>query len=139
MPPTFRTQLVTQQGVLFDGEAEAVLMPGVEGYFGVLAHHAPLIAELGIGDVVASLPDGRSQHFSVAGGVCEVRDNKVVLLIEVGEVAEEIDVERAQAAAERARQRLAGEGREEDVDLVRAQVALGRALNRLSVSPQGDI
>lgn len=134
MPPTFRAQLVTHQAVLFDGEIEALLAPGEQGYFGVLADHAPLIANLGIGEMVITLSGGDSRYFAIADGVCEVRDNEVVLLVEVGETAEDIDLARAQAAAARARQRLAGEGLEEGVDIVRASTALTRALNRLQIS-----
>lgn len=133
MPPTFLAQLMTPQGVLFDEEALSLIIPADEGYLGIMAHHAPMIADLQIGEVVVTLPGGR-RYFAVIGGVCEVRDNQVVVLADVGEVAEDIDIQRAQAAADRARKRLRGEGPEEDIDVQRAQLSLARALNRLKIA-----
>ena len=136
MPPAFHAQLITPRQVLFDGQVQALVVPGSDGYFGILANHAPLMADMEIGEVVITLPDGERRYFAVAGGVCEVRDNEVVLLAEVGEMAQDIDGARAQTAAERARHRLRGEGAEKDIDVVRARLALVRALNRLKVSSE---
>ncbi len=139
MPSTFPVELVTPQGVMLKEEAEALIIPAHEGYLGIMAHHAPMIADLQIGEVVVTLPGGSRRYFAVVGGVCEVRDNQVVILADVGEAAEDIDIQRAQAAAERARKRLRGDEVGEDIDVQRAQLALARALNRLKVSSDSGV
>jgi F-type H+-transporting ATPase subunit epsilon len=109
----------------------------VDGYFGVKAHHAPLIAALGIGEVALRLPDKSSRYFAVCGGVTEVRDNQMVVLANTGECSTDIDMQRAESAVERARLRLRGESAEDSVDVTRAQIALARAINRLRVAKHG--
>jgi F-type H+-transporting ATPase subunit epsilon len=135
MPATFQLQVATQEGVILSEEATALVAPGVEGSFGVLAHHAPMVVELGVGELKVTDADERVSHYATAGGILEVRDNRVVLLADVAEAAEEIDVERARAAKERAEQRL--HGQVEDIsalDLDRARLALLKAINRLRVA-----
>ncbi len=133
MAVSFHLQLMTPEGVLFDGQVQAVILPGHDGYFGVLANHAPLVAELGIGEVVVTPADGQRRYFAITGGIGEVGENTVAVLADGGEAGEDIDAGRAKAAAERARHRLGGEGPEPDIDVQRAQLALARALNRLHV------
>ena len=126
-------EIVTQEGVPYQGEVEGVVAPGVGGYFGVLPRHAPLIAELGVGDL--RLREGAEwEHFALAGGIFHVRDGVAVVLADAVEAAEEIDVQRAQEAHGRAihRLRLAKGG--PDVDVERAKAALMRALNRLRIA-----
>lgn len=131
---SFVVRLVTRGGELLRREAVSVVAPGLDGYFGVKANHAPLIAALGIGAVTVTTPEGQSERFAVAGGMAEVRDNEMVVLADIGERAEEIDIARAERAAERARARLRGEAAEGRVDHDRAEIALARALNRLHVA-----
>lgn len=90
-----------------------------------------MISELAVGEVKVVLPDG-TKHFAVGGGFLEVVDNQVLLLLETAEAAEEIDVERAQKAKERADLRLSD--RNPSIDVARAEAALARALNRLKVA-----
>ena len=123
-------EIVTHEGVAYQGEADGLVAPGVDGYFGLLPRHAPMIAELGVGDL--RLRHGAQwEHFALAGGILHVRDGAVVIMADTIEHATQIDVERARASAERARQRLAS--RPPDVDLRRAELAMLRALNRLRV------
>ncbi len=131
---TFPTRIVTRAGELFSGEIVGAIIPGADGYFGVKANHAPLVATLGIGELAVTMPDGQGYYFAVSGGVAEVRDNEMVILADIGERAEDIDVTRAEGAAERARARLKGESEEERVDITRVQIALARAVNRLRVA-----
>lgn len=112
-------------------EAISCAAPGVLGRFQVLVNHAPLISELNIGELKVALP-GEVKYFSTSGGFLEVRNNKVILLLEACEAAEEIDVERAKAAMERARKRL--RERRPGTDIARAEAALARAINRLKVA-----
>ncbi len=135
--PTFVTTIVTRHEELFAGDAISVIAPGQEGYFGVKANHAPFMVALGIGELRVTTPDNQNHYFAIAGGVAEVQDNVLVVLADTGERALDIDVARAEEAAERARARLFGAGLEEQVDLTRAEVALTRALNRLRVARRG--
>jgi F-type H+-transporting ATPase subunit epsilon len=113
---------------------DEVVIPGSQGYFGVLPGHAPLLATLGVGEL--TYRKGTSQtHLALTGGFAEVRNDKVIVLAENAERPDEIDRERAQKARERAERRLTG--REGDVDFARAQTALARALNRLQVAGYG--
>ena len=135
--PAFVTKIVTRNEELFAGDTVSVVAPGQEGYFGVKANHAPFMAALGIGEVRVTTPDDQPHYFAVAGGVAEVQDNVLVVLADTGERTLDIDVARAEEAAERARARLFGAGLEEQVNLTQAEVALTRALNRLRVARHG--
>jgi len=105
--------------------------PGVKGSFQVLFNHAPLLSQLGIGEIKIETGEGQF-YFATSGGFLEVLNNRVSLLLETCESADEIDIQRAESAAERARRRL--KEREKDLDETRAEVALARALNRLRVA-----
>ena len=110
---------------------DEVVVPGSEGYFGVLPGHAPLLATLGIGELMYR-KDTAQYYLALTGGFAEVRNDKVIVLAENAERPDEIDRERAQRAKERAERLLSG--REPDVDYTRAQAALSRAVIRLQVS-----
>ncbi len=111
---------------------DEVVIPGREGYFGVLPGHAALLATLGVGELMYR--QGNAQHhLALTGGFAEVRNDKVIVLAENAERPDEIDRERAQQARDRAERRLSGrEG--VDIDYARAQAALMRALIRLQVA-----
>jgi F-type H+-transporting ATPase subunit epsilon len=111
---------------------DEVVIPGSQGYFGVLPGHAPLLATLGVGELMYR--KGTAQyHLALTGGFAEVRNDKVIVLAENAERPDEIDRDRAQKAKDRAERRLSGrEGAE--IDFARAQAALARALIRLQVA-----
>ena len=136
MPLTFAVEIVSADHKVYSGQSVSLIMPGVDGYFGVLSGHAPLIAALGIGMITLQPPGGELPIlFAVAGGFAEVTQDQVTVLAETAEQAQEIDVERARLAAERARTRLAeAAGKRETTDIDRARAALMRALNRLRVA-----
>ncbi len=115
-------------------EVDEVVVPGSEGYFGVLPGHAPLLSTLGVGEV--SYRHGREEHYlAVMDGFAEVRGDRVIILAESAELPEEIDRERAERSRQRAEQRLAGRsGGPDEVDYARALAALSRALARLQVA-----
>ena len=136
-PRTFAMTIVTRAEELFDGEVLSVIAPGADGYFGIKADHAPFIVVLKVGEVAVTMPDQNERYFAVAGGVAEVRGNVMVVLADIGERAVDIDVSRAEQAAERARARLQGISVEERVDITQAEVALVRAINRLRVARRG--
>jgi F-type H+-transporting ATPase subunit epsilon len=130
---TFKLEVITPDRVVTsDDEIVSVVAPGSEGYFGVLAHHAPMMAELAIGKLDFRRDDGTSGAMAVSGGFLEVFEDKVSVLAESAELVEQIDVERAEQAKKRAEERLAAAG--SDVDAARAEAALQRALNRLHVA-----
>lgn len=132
---TFKLEVVTpDRVVLSDDTITSVVVPGTEGYLGVLANHAPLMTELKVGEVDFKRADGSSDAMAVSGGFMEVLDNTVTVLAETAELASEIDIERAEKSAERARERIS-DGTEVDTD--RAQIALSRALNRIRVAHRG--
>lgn len=125
-------EVATPTRLLVSESVDEAVVPGSEGYFGVLPGHAPLLATLGIGEL--TYRKGREEfHLAVAGGFAEVRNDKVIVLADVAERPAEIDRERAERARQRAEQRLAGRG-PEDVDYARAMCALARALTRLQVA-----
>ena len=134
MPQTeFNMRVVTPDGEVWNGRATSVVIPGVDGYFGVWAGHMPLIAGMGIGSVQIKTPE---EHvitvLAVAGGFVEITHECVIVLAETAELAENIDVIRATKAETRARERLAAHFA--DVDVERARVALEKALNRKRVA-----
>lgn len=129
---TFKLEVITpDRVVLSDNQITSVVVPGSEGYLGVLANHAPLVAELGVGRLELRRADGGSDAMALTGGFVEVLDNTVTVLAQTAELAQEIDPERAEKAVKRAEERLTTGS---DVDMDRAQAALKRALNRLNVA-----
>ena len=131
MADTFELEIVTPEKMLVKDAAESLQLPGKNGYLGILPGHAPLLTELGVGEILYR--SGRdSGHLAVAWGFAEVLPNKVTILAETAERAEEIDVARAERSKERAEQRLR-EARE-GTDFERSQTALERAVIRIQVA-----
>lgn len=128
----FTLEIVAPDRVVFKGDATSVSAPGVEGGFQVLANHAALLAALDVGEIKVKGVDGFDTRFASSGGFFEVRDNRVVVLVETAERADEIDIARAQASRERAETRLHAPAK--DIDMDRARSSLYRALNRLRVA-----
>jgi len=110
-------------------DAAEVSVPGTQGLFVVLPGHAPLLSTIELGVMQAVLPNGEKRSFAVSGGFVQVLDNKVLVLSQTAEAGDEIDIERAEAARDRAKKRL--EHPNENTDVHRAEIALKRALNRL--------
>jgi F-type H+-transporting ATPase subunit epsilon len=110
-----------------------VQLPGAQGYLGVLPGHAPLMTELGVGELSYHDASGKeSAHLAVISGFSEVLPDRVTVLAETAEFAAEIDLARAEAAKVRAEQRLATG--DSNLDWDRASIALQRALIRIQVS-----
>ena len=125
-------EVATPTRLVVADTVDEVVVPGSQGYFGVLPGHAPLLATLGVGELMYR--KGTTQHhLALTGGFAEVRNDKVIVLAENAERPDEIDRDRAQRARDRAERRLSGrEG--VDIDYARAQGALARALIRLQVA-----
>jgi len=123
--------VVTPERAIVHERVDELQIPGAAGYFGVLPGHAPLFSELKIGEVSYRQGD-RWFYISVAWGFVEVQPDQVRILAETAERAQEIDIDRATRAKERAEQRIAKGG--SDIDYKRALIALERALIRIQVA-----
>jgi F-type H+-transporting ATPase subunit epsilon len=130
-----RFELATPTRMLVSTEADEVVAPGTEGYFGVWPGHAPLLTTLGSGEVCYRTV-GQEKCVAVSGGFAEVSGDRVIILAEAAELPEEIDLARAERAMQRAEQRLAGrpQGAGENIDYARATAALARALARVQAA-----
>lgn len=128
---SFRLQIVTPDGSVFDGEAEALRLRTTEGYVSIRAHHADYIAALEIG-MVSVTQNGETKNAACGGGFLSVNKGEVKLVATTFEYADSIDVERAKLAKKRAEERLAAAQEDKDVELATAK--LSRALNRLSIA-----
>ena len=123
--------IVTPSKSVFKGNIKSITVPGTSGGFQVLVNHAPIISTFEIGMIKVELPDSKVNFYSTAGGTIEVLENNVIVLADSIELVEDIDVDRAEKAKERAAKRLIE--KLQDTDIVRAQAALARAVNRLNI------
>ena len=124
--------VVTAERMVYSGEVDMVIAPGIEGQLGILPHHTPLMTTLQAGELRVKR-GGQEVSLAISGGFLEVRPDKVVILADSAERAEEIDVTRAEEARRRAQDRLTGKQASE-MDGARAEVALRRSLARLKVA-----
>jgi F-type H+-transporting ATPase subunit epsilon len=132
LPTHIRLEFVTPSRAIAHEDVDEVELPGEEGYFGVLPGHAPLLAVLRTGEMWYR-KGGQKTYAFVAGGFAEVLPDRVSVLAQVAEHAEDIDLERAEAAKHRAEERLA-RPQVTEIDFERARIALLRALTRLDIS-----
>ena len=127
-----RLEIVTPEREAYSDEVDAVYCPGTEGEFGVLPHHAPLLAMLGVGEL--RIQKGADEEFfAIAGGFVQVRPDKVVVMAELADLSSEIDLEAAEDARNEAERAIAA-GFDEPADLARARAAMDRALLRIRVA-----
>ena len=131
MMAKLNVDVVSQERVVFSGEADMVVAPGALGTLGILPHHAPLLTALEPGELRIKR-DEEEISVAISGGFMEVRSNKVIVLADTAERAEEIDIARAEAARERA-ERLLKE-KPDGVDLAGIEGALRRSRIRLKVA-----
>lgn len=127
---TIQLEIVTPERMVVNDKAEYIEIPGKGGYLGVLPGHAPLITELAVGQI-SYTNAGKTQRLAIAWGFAEVLQNKVTILAETAEKADEIDTARAEAAKRKAEAELQKAGAEGNKD---AQAALDRANARLEVA-----
>ncbi len=126
-------EVITPERRVYEDDVDMVIAPGSEGYLGILPHHAPLLTALGPGEFRVK-KGGVEEVLAVFGGFMDVRADRVVVLTEAAEPAEDIDAQRAEEARQRAQQALAAAGTMSAADEARARTALQRALVRLRVS-----
>ena len=127
----FRLEIVTAERMIFADDVSEVVAWGVEGQLGILPHHAPLMTMLQPGDLLIK-KDNEEEYLAISGGFLEVRPDKVIILADACERAEEIDLARAEAARRRAEATL--KERPPEVDTAVAEAALRRSLARLKVA-----
>jgi F-type H+-transporting ATPase subunit epsilon len=126
-------EVVTPERQVLHEEVDSIQLPGLDGYLGILPGHAPLLTELGVG--ILSFRKGDQTRYATAmGGFAEVLMDRVIVLAERSELAEEIDLGRAEAARERALKVLKEKAGE--VDFRRANLSLERSLIRIQVAPR---
>lgn len=134
MAGPIRLEIVTPEKIVVNEDAQIVMAPGVLGEFGVLIGHTPFLTALKAGALRYTDTQGGEHVVFVSGGFAEALPNKVTILAESAERRRDIDIERARAAVERARQRLAEQRSKAEMDFVRAQAALQRALLRMKIA-----
>jgi F-type H+-transporting ATPase subunit epsilon len=133
MAEKIKLEVVTPEKYVVDEEVEIAVAPGVLGEFGVLIGHTPFLTTLKTGTVRFTDVNGTERFVFVSGGFAEALPDKVTVLAESAERRSDIDVARADAAQQRAQDRLAQE-KAEDIDFVRAKAALERAINRIKLA-----
>ena len=131
MADKFNVEVVTPTSSRTFDDVRHVRAPGLDGSFGVLARHIPAIIALKPGEIKIDRGD-RQQSLAISDGYCEIQRERILLLVETAELPEDIDVERAQAALERAQKLLSD--RPEDLNPDRAKASVSRAKNRLRIA-----
>ena len=132
MEKTFKLEIVTPYKVLFNGDVVSFTAPGVLGGFQVLYNHAPMLAQVGVGEVKLKEPNGSEVIFATSGGFVDVLDNFVTLLAETAERADEIDKQRAEISRDEAKQKLTEKLSE--LEYEQTKLSLDKALNRIRVA-----
>jgi F-type H+-transporting ATPase subunit epsilon len=128
---TIKLDIVSAERLVFSEDVAEVVAPGVAGQLGILPHHAPLMTMLQPGELLVR-KDGEEVVLAISGGFLEVRPDRVIVLADAAERAEEIDIARAEEAMRRAQERM--QHATAGVDLPRAEAAIRRALARLQAA-----
>src|SRR5438128_3963914 len=136
LPSHLSLQLASAERSLVNEQVDEVEIPGADGYFGVLPGHTPLLALLQVGELWYRRGQEKT-YLSIAFGFAEVQPDRVTILAEIAEKAEEIDIARAEAAKKRAEERLVKAT--VDMDFERARIALLKSLIRLQVASRARI
>jgi F-type H+-transporting ATPase subunit epsilon len=131
LPEKIHLEIVTPERQIFSGSVDTVTLPSSKGYLGILPGHAPLLAELSIGDIHYTIGN-RTEYLACSWGFAEVLPDRVIVLAQTAEAASEIDVNRAEQARVRAEKFL--HSKDSSIDYSRAQLALMRALSRLDAA-----
>ena len=139
LPTSIQLQIVSADRSLVKEQVDEVEIPGSDGYFGVLPGHTPLLALLGVGELWyrQGAGEGDKHYLSIAFGFAEIQPDKVTILAQVSEKADEVDIARAESAKRRAEERIASPTLEMDAE--RARIALMKSLIRLQVATRAKI
>jgi F-type H+-transporting ATPase subunit epsilon len=130
-------EVITPAGVIASVQADMVVLPGIDGKFGVLPGHIRFLSGIVPGEL-HYINDNKTEYMAVSSGFAEVNNDRVSILADSAEMAGNIDVKRAMSAMERAKQRLARKIDTGETDLARAEASLKRADSRLKVSEKSS-
>lgn len=128
-----KLEIVTVERMLYSDDVDMIIAPGAEGVLGILPNHAPLLTSLKVGELVVRKQGEDDELFAIGGGFMEVQPDKVTVLADVAEHADEINLERAQQARDRV-QHLIESGNLSMDDMVRAEAAIRRAMIRIKIA-----
>lgn len=131
MSSKFLLEVVTPDRSFFYGEIEMAIVRTTEGDIGIMKNHEPIVAPVSVGSIRIK-EDKEFKNAACSGGFLTVDEEKVIIITDAAEWAEEIDVKRAQEAADRAARRL--DERQAELDVLRAKVSMEKAMNRIRVS-----
>lgn len=130
----FTLSIVTPEKVFLEAEIKSLIVPGTEGYLGILSNHAPLITALKPGKLEFRDADDKLKIMAVSGGFLEVSSNRATLLADAIEWSDEIDIDRARATLEREKKKLVEDGMaDRDIELPAIRASIERAKNRIRV------
>lgn len=129
----YRLSIVTPEKIFYDKEIKSLVVPGTDGYLGVLTDHAPLITALKPGKIEFYESEDKLVVMAVSGGFLEVSGNKANLLVDAVEFADEIDIDRAKIAYQKAKEKLKAINQENSPDINKEQIAYERAANRIKI------
>lgn len=133
---TFALHILSPDRTFYDGECESLVLPIVDGKYGIMADHSNTIAAVVPGELSYRTPDGRTHCAAVSAGMVKVEDNDVMVLVETAERPEEIDASRARAAADAAREAMLQKlSRREYYEM---RISLARAMTRLRVTDRSE-
>ena len=133
LPTSLTLEIVTPDRSIVRQQVDEVELPGADGYFGVLPGHTPLLASLQVGEMWYRT--GQEKHYlAIAFGFAEVLPDRVTVLAQIAERAQDIDIARAESAKQRAEERVSKVSPQTDMDFERARIALLKALTRLQVA-----
>ncbi|MBW1699196.1 MAG: F0F1 ATP synthase subunit epsilon [Deltaproteobacteria bacterium] len=138
MAGNIKLEIVTPEKIVVHEEAQIVMAPGSLGEFGVLVNHTPFMTTLKIGSVHYRDISGQERFVFVSGGFAEAMPDRVTILAESAERRQDIDIERARSAMERAKKRLA-QKEDDTIDFARAKAALERAIHRIKLAESKGI
>ena len=128
---TLKLEIVTAERIVFTDDVDIVIAPGKDGELGILPHHAALMTTLSPGELIAR-KSGQEFEMAVSGGFLEVRSDRVIVLADSAERAEEIDIARAEEAKKRAQEALSDPASQ--LESAAAEAALRRAMARIQVA-----
>ena len=131
LPEKIHLEIVTPEKHLFSGDVDSVTVPANTGYLGIMPGHAPLLAELGIGEIEYKI-GSQAEYMFCSWGFVEVLPDRVILLAQAAEMGSDIDIKRAEEAKARAESLL--HSSKVDIDFDRAQLSLMRAISRLGAA-----
>lgn len=135
--PKIQLDVVTPQKLAYSEQVDLIEGPAIDGLIGILPEHAPLVTAMQIG-VVRVVKDGEETQIAISDGFMEVQPDRITLVVRTAELPEEIDIDRAQAARDRAEEKMEKDHENVNVDFVRAEASYDRALARLKAAGHHD-